>query len=159
MIEEIGIITAVRTGEIQVQTRIKSTCGTCEAASNCGTSTIAKAFAPRAEDLVLPCDMPAEVGQQVKLGIPEQHLLSASVWVYMLPLAALIITALAAQHWLPAMGLHGEGWVIASAFAATAVAFGAIRRYLSAHQNGRFRPQVLAILPAPAESIAVRQIP
>jgi sigma-E factor negative regulatory protein RseC len=90
MIEEIGVICAIEQHESQqvviVETQIKSTCGSCEAQSNCGTGAIAKVFASKRETLRFRLNDMVEVGQKVSLGIPEENLLKASAMVYCLPL-------------------------------------------------------------------------
>ncbi|MFB1034367.1 MAG: SoxR reducing system RseC family protein, partial [Sinobacterium sp.] len=82
MIEEIGVICGIEQHNSQqviiVETQIKSTCGSCEAQSNCGTGAIAKVFATKRETLRFRLDEIVEVGQKVSLGIPEENLLKAS---------------------------------------------------------------------------------
>ena len=74
MIEEIGVICAIEHHNSQqvvlVETQIKSTCGSCEAQSNCGTGAIAKVFASKRETLRFRLNEMVEVGQKVSLGIP-----------------------------------------------------------------------------------------
>ena len=98
MIEEIGVISAIQeSGSEQVvliETQIKSTCGSCEAQSNCGTGAIAKVFARKRETLKFKLNDSVKVGQKVSLGIPEESLLKASAIVYCLPLLAIIFSAL-----------------------------------------------------------------
>ncbi|MFT5676558.1 MAG: sigma-E factor negative regulatory protein RseC, partial [Paraglaciecola sp.] len=113
MIEEIGVITAIDKKDneqyIWIETQIKTTCGGCQANDNCGTGIVAKAFTPKKEQLHLACDETVNVGQQVKLGIPEEDLLMASALVYLLPIVVVLLTAVIAQFVFPMLGLHAEG--------------------------------------------------
>ena len=76
MIEEIGVICAIEHDNSQqvvlVETQIKSTCGSCEAQSNCGTGAIAKVFASKRETLRFRLNELVVVGQKVSFGIPEK---------------------------------------------------------------------------------------
>jgi sigma-E factor negative regulatory protein RseC len=167
MMEEIGIITAVeRRNSLQyiwVETQIKSTCGGCQANDECGTGIVAKAFSPKKEQLSLPCEQTAKVGQEVKLGIPEDRLLSASALVYLLPLVAMLCTALATQYSLPLLGLQAEGWIIASAIIAAALSFYWLSYYFKQAKQADYQPQLISLLPWHGDkikfvSVAVSQI-
>lgn len=153
MIEELGKIIAVDGDIVTIETEIKTTCNGCAANSQCGTGVVARAFSPRKDTLSLACSEPAEVGQMVKLGIPEQTLLGASALVYMLPLAVLVGSSLL----LSGVFSH-ELMVVAGSFLATLLTFEGIRRYLKRSSNDGFQPTILAVLPAPAESIPVREV-
>lgn len=163
MMEEIGIITAVERRNslqyIRVETQIKTTCGGCQANDDCGTGVVAKAFSPKKEQLYLPCEQVVKVGQGVKLGIPEERLLSASALVYLLPLVAMLSAALAAQFSLPLLGLQAEGWIIASAIVAAALSFYWLNYYFKQDKQGDYQPQLIALLPTQGESIDFVTLP
>lgn len=97
MIEEMGLVKKVEGNEVWIETQIKTTCGSCQAKSNCGTSVIAKVFNPKAELLRLKSPIELRVGQQVKLGIPEETLVSASALVYLLPLCIFMLSIIVTQ--------------------------------------------------------------
>jgi sigma-E factor negative regulatory protein RseC len=162
MIEEIGIISHIeknqQTQVIWVETEIKTTCGSCQAQSNCGTGSIARALARKREKLSFEYSSPVVVGQKVQLGIPEGNLLKASVLVYMLPLFSLVLSALAAQYLLPSLGLTAEGWVVISAFLSALLTFRAVSRYLNQGQSEDFHPRILSVLPITGQDISVKQI-
>ncbi|MGB3725550.1 MAG: SoxR reducing system RseC family protein [Glaciecola sp.] len=98
MIEETGIVVAVENDYVWVETQVKTTCSSCKASEACPTSTVAKAFSPKAEHIKLKVPCALAVGQQVKLGISEQALLRASAMVYILPLVLLILTTAVLQN-------------------------------------------------------------
>ena len=158
MIEEVGTVTAVDEKHIWVETQVKSTCGACEANQDCGTGTIAKAFAPKTEQLVLPRTCDVQVGQEVKLGIPERHLLLASAVMYLLPLVVMILVATASSLLLPRLGLTGELWVVGAAFAATALSYILIKRLLGQGGKQAFTPALLGVYPTADKRIPVTQI-
>jgi sigma-E factor negative regulatory protein RseC len=157
MIEEIGVITAIdkKNDEqyIWIETQIKTTCGGCQANDNCGTGVVAKAFTPKKEQLYLACDDAVNVGQQVKLGIPEEHLLMASALVYLLPIVVVLVTAVIAQFIFPLLGLYGEGWVVASAILAGFGCFKRISFYLKHDKQADYQPQLIGLLPWHGEAI------
>ena len=162
MIEEIGVICAIEHHNSQqvvlVETQIKSTCGSCEAQSNCGTGAIAKVFASKRETLRFRLNEMVEVGQKVSLGIPEENLLKASALVYCLPLFALVLSALVGQTILPLIGLIAEGWLILFSAFSTYFTFRFVRRFLSRSDQGDFHPRILRIFPLGIDNIQVKQV-
>lgn len=84
---------AVEGNHVWVETQVKTTCTSCKASDACPTSTIAKAFTPKANHVLVEVPCALAVGQQVKIGISERALVSASIMVYILPLMAMIVSA------------------------------------------------------------------
>jgi sigma-E factor negative regulatory protein RseC len=162
MIEEIGVICSIEQHNNQqvvlVETQIKSTCGSCEAQSNCGTGAIAKVFASKREMLRFQLNELVEVGQKVSLGIPEENLLKASALVYCLPLFALILSALLGQSIFPLVGLLAEGWLILFSVICSYLTFRFVRRYLNSADQGDFSPRILKIFPLEIDNIQVKQV-
>ncbi len=162
MIEEIGVICAVDQHNSQqfvlVETQIKSTCGSCEAQSNCGTGAIAKVFASKRETLSFRLNELVEVGQKVSLGIPEENLLKASAIVYCLPLFTLVLSAVIGQSILPLAGLMAEGWLILFSAFNTYITFRFVRRFLSNSDQGDFHPRILKVFPLEIDNIQVKQL-
>jgi sigma-E factor negative regulatory protein RseC len=93
MIEEMGTVVAVEGNHVWVETQVKTTCAGCKASDACPTSTIAKAFTPKANHVFLEVPCKLAIGQQVKIGISEKALLWASLMVYILPLLLMIVSA------------------------------------------------------------------
>jgi sigma-E factor negative regulatory protein RseC len=165
MIEEIGQVCVVeqrKPGQqkhiVWVETQIKSTCGSCEAQSNCGTGAIAKVFARKREKLRFEINETVSVGQQVKLGIPEENLLKASALVYFLPLCVLVISALTAQALLPLVGLNNESWIVLCSFFCTFIAFKGISNYTNAAEHPDYYPQILSFIPTQDQLIKIKQV-
>lgn len=162
MIEEIGVICAIEQQNSQqvvmVETQIKSTCGSCEAQSNCGTGAIAKVFATKRETLRFRLNDIVEVGQKVSLGIPEENLLKASAMVYCLPLFTLVLSALLGQTIFPLVGLMAEGWLILFSAICSYLTFRFVRRFLSNSDQGEFHPRILKVFPLETDNIQVKQV-
>ncbi len=162
MIEEIGVICALEQHNSQqvvlVETQIKSTCGSCEAQSNCGTGAIAKVFASKRETLSFRLNELVEVGQKVSLGIPEENLLKASAIVYCLPLFTLVLSAVIGQSILPLAGLMAEGWLILFSALNTYITFRFVRGFLSNSDQGDFHPRILKVFPLEIDNIQVKQL-
>ncbi|GGD67596.1 SoxR reducing system RseC family protein [Lacimicrobium alkaliphilum] len=154
MIEELGTIKAVDKDHIWVETMIKTTCGGCVANDHCGTGTVARALSPKTQTLIFRWSKHAEVGQQVKLGIPEEALLGASALMYMVPLIALVLSALLGQYALPYIELQSELWVVLFSFSTTALAFWKVRRMLQRDDKQIYQPRLLRILPAAKDRIS-----
>jgi sigma-E factor negative regulatory protein RseC len=146
MIEEVGRVIAVDNDEIVVETEIKTTCGSCEAQQNCGTGTIAKALAPRRETLRFSTQLPVQVGSKVRLGIPEIALLKASVWLYLIPLLALVGGGAVLNWSLPTIGLMHEGWVIAASLLITLAVFVWVSATVKQREQQQYQPQLLGVI-------------
>lgn len=137
MIEEIGKVVATEPGFAWIETQVKSTCGSCVANDNCGTGLVAKAFTPKPEHLYIATPSPLQVGQSVKIGIPEQHLLSASMWMYLIPIFVLIGSAAS----LTQLSFLSEPMIILITFSFTFFAYWAIsRRLKSPRFKHRYAP-------------------
>lgn len=157
MIEEVGRVTACSNGQIEIEVAIKSTCSNCQAADNCGTSTIAKAFSGQKENLTIQTHQQIEVGQQVKIGIPEEVVLSLSSFVYLVPLLVLLAGVVIGDNWLmPLLGLENEIWNIALGAGLMFLAFKTVRWYLNSHSRPDSEPVILAVMNA--NDIAVVQV-
>ncbi len=140
MIEETGVVKKVKGSEVWIETQIKTSCGSCHVSKNCGTSIVAKAFTAKPELLKITSPYPLFEGQSVKLGIPEEQLLGASMLMYLLPILILIASATGLQYIFPS--LH-EGWQILISFTITAIGFWRISKYAKSHDKGQFSPIIL----------------
>ncbi|ADZ90149.1 SoxR reducing system RseC family protein [Marinomonas mediterranea] len=93
MIEENGTVLAVDDGFAEVETIRTSSCETCRARHGCGHHTIAKVTNSNRMQMKAIAPMPVKVGQKVVVGIPEDTLLQASMWMYAIPLLGLMLGA------------------------------------------------------------------
>lgn len=95
MAVEQGQVIAVEAGRVWVKCQTQSACTSCSTKSSCGTSVLAKAFPVRTQEWSIETADSFEVGQSVTLTIADQALLTAALWVYLLPLLGLLLGALA----------------------------------------------------------------
>jgi sigma-E factor negative regulatory protein RseC len=93
LIEEAGTVVAIDGAYAQVQTERRSVCGGCSANGACGTSLLERFFGRRPIQVRALNTADALVGDRVILGISEQGLLSASIAVYLIPVAGLVAGA------------------------------------------------------------------
>ncbi|MDP5028932.1 MAG: SoxR reducing system RseC family protein [Paraglaciecola sp.] len=162
MIEEVGTIVSVTqehgVQNIWVETAIKTTCSSCQAQTNCGTSVVAKAFSPKKQSIKLPYEHAVVIGQKVKLGVPEEALLSASLQVYLLPLLGLILGSSLASYVMPFLALESELWVVLTGFIMAGVVFLLIRNKLAEANNLQYCPTLIEVYPNPVETISVKNL-
>ncbi len=95
MIEEIATVIKTEGETMSVEIQRQSSCGACSVKSGCGTNLIASLFGKRRAMLSLPNTIHARPGDRVVLGIRENDLVKGSIRLYLLPLAGLLLGALA----------------------------------------------------------------
>lgn len=94
MIEESAIVVELDGEYAVVETIRKSTCGSCEAKTSCGTAALAKVVGNRANHMHLRNTIHARVGDSVILGLHERALLQTSFLFYLTPLFSCFLFAL-----------------------------------------------------------------
>ncbi|MCV2403920.1 SoxR reducing system RseC family protein [Marinomonas sp. C2222] len=99
MIEETGKVLAVEAGFAEVETIRTSSCNACRARHACGHHAIAKVSSSNQMRMRAIDPLQVSVGQDVVVGIPEDTLLQASLWMYFIPLLGLIIGAVLPSLW------------------------------------------------------------
>ncbi len=138
MLEETATVVAVEDDYLWVEAESRSACSQCSS-GHCSTSSISHLFGVRRNRLQLHNHLKAVMGDQVVIGIPDQLLVRASVWGYLVPLLAMLMLTLMAHSW----GVS-EGWQILFAMTGLAGGFYSVRwsTRLNAQQ---FQPQLLRI--------------
>jgi len=100
MILETGRIVSIETQGLWVETIQRSACGSCQAQKGCGHSALAK-FGASASRLWVLVEGRAinsfTLGDEVQIGVPEEVIAGGSLFVYMLPLLAMIAAMLTAH--------------------------------------------------------------
>ncbi|OIN08717.1 SoxR reducing system RseC family protein [Oceanisphaera psychrotolerans] len=141
MIEEIATVMAVHENGVEVACFSKSACGQCKQNSTCGTGLVSKALPGRDHRFVIATDLPLAVNQQVRIGIPEQSLLTSALLVYLLPLLLLLGGA-----GLASIGLGlGDGGTLAGAAIGGSAGFVLASR--RARGSGRIQTEPVIIGP------------
>lgn len=143
MIVEKASVVKVNGDQVVVSAKIKTTCNACDVQSDCGTGTIARALAPREQQLTIKTPVPVTVGQEVNVGIPEQSVVSASMWLYLVPLLALIASALGLHHVLQSLGIYHELLVLVGANLVTFCVFVWVSHHLKQKDKSSFQPVIL----------------
>ncbi|MUH72556.1 SoxR reducing system RseC family protein [Psychrosphaera haliotis] len=147
MIKELGIVVEKDQDSIWVETAVKSTCKTCAAKSNCGTSAVAEAFAGKSVINKVANSLNAQVGDQVEIGIPEESLIQGAFWIYLTPIFSALFFCLVTQYWLTEFMEINEGLVILSTFLGGYLGFVVARKKLSSSPSDKYLPQLLSIRP------------
>jgi sigma-E factor negative regulatory protein RseC len=94
MLEESGIVVSISKDMAEVSVTPQSACGNCGASGGCGTSLIASLFPERSSRFKVKNPLNAQIGEQVTIGLRESALQSASLMLYLIPLAGLIFGAM-----------------------------------------------------------------
>ena len=144
MIKETATVVAVDGDFITVEAAIKTTCSSCQAQSDCGSGVISRALSPRTQQLSLRSPVPCKVGDTVLIGVPEAGVVAASLWLYVVPLIVLVISAIGAGQGLPRLGLHSELWALATSLLLTFGSFILISGHLKKIDQTRFQPVILS---------------
>ena len=152
MIEELALVERVEKGHVWLRTSVKTTCHGCAQNAHCGTGVVARAFSEKSQLIDLPCQRPVQVGDTVKLGLPESTILSASALVYLVPLFIFIITAVIGRAILPAVGLSHELHLIVLSFSAASFGFFWTKSYVKKHAN-QYTPNILEVIPHSSDGI------
>ena len=108
MIIETGRIVAIEADGLWVETIQRSTCGTCAAEKGCGQSLMARLAGHTSYlRVLLQGRDPARyhLGDEVQIGVPESVVVNGSLFVYLLPLLAMILFSGIAHQLLAHEGL------------------------------------------------------
>ena len=143
LIEATAIVVAIEHDMAVIETRRTNACSGCGAAAGCGTSALGSVFGQKRNLLHIKNNFEAVPGEQVIVGLAETDLLLASLAAYMVPLGAMIGSALLAL----ALGL-GEG--IAGLLSLAGLAGGLVLAgRLTQNSTERFTPKYLRRTPFP----------
>ena len=104
MIEEQGSVISGDGDFVVVSVERQSACGSCSAKAGCGTSLLADWFPRRRLTLRLPNTVGAKPGEAVVLGLVEARFQTASLLLYALPLAGLLLGAIAGESLVGVVG-------------------------------------------------------
>lgn len=114
MIYEKGRIVAIESEGIWVETIMRSTCNSCSAEKGCGQSLMTKLSGHTSYIWVLLQGRDAgqyQTGDAIEIGVPESLVANGSLFVYLVPLLAMLLACgLAHQQW------GHEGMTVLNAF-------------------------------------------
>lgn len=158
MIKETGKVVKVQDSILWVETTVTSTCSTCSAKANCGTSSIAKAFTDKSVINQVENSLNAKIGDVVEIGIPESSLVSGSFYLYLLPLIVAISFAIMTQFWLSHFIPITEPHIIVMTFVGGAIGFYLSKKRLAQTPEDDYQPQLLDVLASNNEQLSSRII-
>ncbi|MCG6939779.1 MAG: SoxR reducing system RseC family protein [Thiohalocapsa sp.] len=145
MIEEQAIVLRADAEVAYVEAIRRSACGSCHAASGCGTSLLERYFGRRSLRMELDNPLGVAAGETVVIGVPEGSMLRAAVAAYLGPLAGLILGAIAGQQWALSGAASGSDWpTLLGAAAGFLLALTLVARYgRTLAQDPRYKPVLL----------------
>ena len=106
MITEQAVVTACDKGRVEVRLQRASACGHCELSQGCGAGAIGRLLGNRSRPLLVETEQDLRPGDEVLLGLSERALVRASLLVYGLPLAVMVVAGL-----LGALAGLAEPWI------------------------------------------------
>jgi sigma-E factor negative regulatory protein RseC len=98
MIEETGVVLAVRGPLAEVVSQRRGACGACSVNGACGTSLLERFFGRKQLILTVRNPVEAKPGDPVVVGIPEDALLQASAAAYLVPLLTMLAGGIGGAH-------------------------------------------------------------
>lgn len=106
---EAAQVVDVDTDGVWLETGVQRGCANCREGRGCGVSIFQRLFRLPRHRVFLPTDERLSVGDHVVIAMAQRALLIASLWLYMAPLAALLLSALVLDlafsiEWLTVVG-------------------------------------------------------
>ncbi|MCP4789093.1 MAG: SoxR reducing system RseC family protein [Gammaproteobacteria bacterium] len=140
-VEQSATVVSVQETTVTLSTIRLNTCQQCAMKAGCGQRMLNQASScqrsqvelPKPESLVL------ELGQEVRVAIPQSTFIRASLWVFLVPLLTMLASALIAQYWFstePSIAIAGV----------VGLALGLIimrRRMRSLQQHSQWQPHLV----------------
>ena len=142
MIEAIATVVAIKSGIARVQYSRATACGHCQHQSSCGISSDTDDKNQQDHTIDIECPFSVEVGQQVRIGIPERGLLKTAMLAYLLPLFSLIAGAAIGQLLSES---NSELLVIAGAFLGCLAGFILMRLRSTRLTHTDYKPVILGV--------------
>lgn len=118
MIERQVTVFAVQGDQVWVEAQRTSACSHCGASNACGTSVLSR-WMQNKNRILLHNTLDWREGEQVIVGMDENELIKAAMRVYLLPIVAMLITALTSSYYTDSQGLialSGLGGLLAGFF-------------------------------------------
>jgi sigma-E factor negative regulatory protein RseC len=144
MIEETARVVAIENDQLLLEAETRAACNACAARQGCGTSVLSKWVGRKFTRFQATNTVNARVGDEVVVGLAEEAMLRGSVFVYLLPLLAMIGFALLADGMISTDTASRDLLVLVSALGGFALMLFISRRFLSTNSNrSKLTPVVL----------------
>jgi len=137
-IREQGVVVALVTGGVVVETQRQTGCQSCASRGGCGINLMQKALNRKSHQVRVATELTLGLGDRVQLVLPASALVQASLLMYVLPLLGLMIGALAGQLLFATNGASILGGALGFGLAL----LGLSRRQNGLFANGRYAPRV-----------------
>lgn len=145
MFEQRAQVIGLLPGKVELAVELQSGCSGCQSADTCSSGTVAKAFSPRRQNLVVDTRMKLAKGQWVQLGVEQQGVLSLAAVTYLLPLLGLILGGALGQGWLVDTLGYAEPLALLLAMAGSFTGFIIGRRRARAIASRMGQPVILGL--------------
>lgn len=140
MLEQDATVVESKEGLIWVEAISRSSCSQCSTTS-CSTSVISRLFGLKRNLLQMENTLQAKAGDQVIIGIPDNVLVRASLWAYLVPIISMVLSTL-----LAVTQGYGDGIQILFALSGLAMGFLLVGRMTRSGKRGSaFNPLLLRI--------------
>lgn len=144
MIEERARVIAVENNQLLLEAQTRTACNACAAKQGCGTSVLSRWVGRKFTRFQAANTVNARVGDEVVVGLAEEAMLKGSVFVYLLPLLAMIGFALLADSLISADAASRDLLVLISAISGFALMLVISRLLLATGSNkSRLTPVVI----------------
>ena len=142
MIETQAIVVQVHDSVAYVRAQFPSGCSSCSADKGCASLTLSKIFNAKPRQYRVLNLIDAKVGDAVVIGLQEGALLKGAISVYLLPLALLLVGAVAGYYAVP--GTSGDAYSVIGALLGIMLGV-AWLKYFTARisLNSQFHPLIL----------------
>jgi sigma-E factor negative regulatory protein RseC len=147
MIEEQAVVISCEGDSAEVETQRKSACGDCSASGVCGTAAVTQMFGNRRSVLRVANPIAARPGDRVVIGVEDSVITYASFISYMVPVFALILTAILSQFIAARLGVVAtEPYAILGGLFGLTFGLLLVRRFSNRiNQDRRYQPAILRL--------------
>ena len=144
-VEQPATVVALRNTKVTLSTIRLNTCQQCVMRAACGQRILAQASSCQRSyiELGAPAKLSLQVGQEVRVAIPQSTFIRASLWVFLVPLLMMLLAASVAQQWL-----YSEPAIVCSGLAGLMAGILLMRQRMRAlAQHTKWQPRIVVDVP------------
>jgi len=143
MIEEQALVLSNNNGLIHVRVDRHSACASCQLKSGCGQKTMAKLSSNQCIEIDLKNTLSANKGDLVKIAIPEEGLINASIIVYFIPILCMLGFSIACKIFLA----NNDALIAVMGLAGLLAGFVFAKLYSRSHESDAlYQPELMQII-------------